>query len=474
MSYPVQLFPFRFHRLGPERHVAVSESGDFVYLSQSELTQLIDAPNTLPPDRLAELKSKYFVGNPSSRATSRLLVSRIAQKKETVLSGPSLHAIVPTLHCEHTCTYCQVSRSLTDQGYALSPAQLDQISKTVFESPSQTLTIEFQGGDPLLRFDLVRYAIEKIAEHNRAARRNLRFIVSSTLHQLTAEMCEFFGHYPVYLSTSIDGPAPLHNQQRQLRTQDAYARTVEGIELSRQILWPDAVSALMTTTRDTLAQPEAVVDEYVKLGFSDIIIRPLSHYGFAKRNLKRVGYTPAEFIDFYQKAFERVLYWNRQGVALREGSAALAFNKMLSPFDAGYVDMQSPTGAGLAALVYNYDGYVYPSDESRMLAETGDKSLRLGAIGESLQNLLSGPVAHQLVSASLTRYVPGCRECAFSPYCGPDPVEMQGGFGTVNAPVFWTNHCQRQLGLYDFLFRQLDGGDRWLMDLAYSWAHPAE
>ncbi|MEW8333808.1 MAG: hypothetical protein AB2692_22950, partial [Candidatus Thiodiazotropha sp.] len=165
-------------------------------------------------------------------------------------------------------------------------------------------------------------------------------------------------------------------------------------------------------------------------------------------------------------------YWNRQGVTIREGSAALAFNKMLSPFDAGYVDMQSPTGAGLAALVYNYDGYVYPSDESRMLAETGDRSLRLGAIGESLQRLLSGKVARQLVSASLTRYVPGCRECAFSTYCGPDPVEMQGEYGTVNAPLYWTNHCQQQMGIYDFLFRQLDIEDNWLKDLAYKWAQP--
>ncbi|MEW8199262.1 MAG: His-Xaa-Ser system radical SAM maturase HxsB [Candidatus Thiodiazotropha endolucinida] len=474
MSYQAQLFPFRFHRLGLDRHVAVSEAGDFVYLSQSELTQLIEAPNALPPERLAELKCKYFVGDPHSRAMTRLLASRMAQKKETILSGPSLHAIVPTLHCEHTCTYCQVSRSLTDQGNALSPVQIDRICETVFESPSQTLTIEFQGGDPLLRFDLVRHAIEKIAELNHTVQRNIRFIVSSTLHQLTAEMCEFFKSYPVFLSTSIDGPPALHNKQRQLRTQNAYECTVEGIGLARQILGPDSVSALMTTTRDTLEQPKAVVDEYVKLGFADIFIRPLSHYGFAKRNLKRLGYTPAEFLRFYKKAFERVLYWNRQGVAIREGSAALAFNKMLSPFDAGYVDMQSPTGAGLACLVYNYDGYIYPSDESRMLAETGDTSLRLGAIGDSLQSLLSGSVARQLVSTSFTQYVPGCRNCAFSTYCGPDPVEMKGEFGTVNAPVFWTNHCQRQMGLYEFLFKQLDRGERWLMDLAYSWAQPTE
>ena len=38
----------------------------------------------------------------------------------------------------------------------------------------------------------------------------------------------------------------------------------------------------------------------------------------------------------------------------------------------------SPAGIGLGALVYNYDGDVYASDEGRMLAEMGDHTFRLG------------------------------------------------------------------------------------------------
>jgi hypothetical protein len=34
----------------------------------------------------------------------------------------------------------------------------------------------------------------------------------------------------------------------------------------------------------------------------------------------------------------------------------------------GYVDLRSPAGAGLGALVYNYDGSVFASVEGRMLA----------------------------------------------------------------------------------------------------------
>ncbi len=51
---------------------------------------------------------------------------------------------------------------------------------------------------------------------------------------------------------------------------------------------------------------------------------------------------------------------------------------MLTNDDPGYVDLTSPAGIGIGAIVYNYDGDVYASDEGRMLAEMGDTTFRLG------------------------------------------------------------------------------------------------
>lgn len=472
MQYRPVLWPFRFHRLDTGQLVAISESGDHAFLSQDELETLVYEPTSLPLERFAELKSKFFIGQEGAIGIPRLLASRIAAKKETVLGGPSLHLLVPTLQCAHSCRYCQVSRSLDDNGFSMSFEQLDAACDTVFQSPSKTLTVEFQGGDPLLRFDLVRHAISRIAERNKHERRNLRFVIASTLHQLDEEMCAFFTEHQVYLSTSIDGPAELHNKNRPLPSRDSYERTTAGIGLARERLGQGSVSALMTTTKESLREPEAIVDEYVRLGFNEIFLRPLSAHGFAKRNERVLGYSLNEFCAFYEKAFERILYWNRKGIPIREVSACLAFNKILSPFDAGYVDLQSPTGAGLGTLVYNYDGYVYPSDEARMLAETGDILLRLGRIGDSLGTLLAGPVARSLVSSSLVRYVPGCRECAFNTYCGPDPISTYNRFGTMDAPVYQTEHCKRQMWMFDYLFRRLQDADSCFVDLAHDWAMP--
>lgn len=470
MAIKHQLYPFQFHRLNRAEVVAVSVTGDYTYLTQDNLNRLIEAPDELPMEVLAEMHAKYFLGREGNHGSRRLLASRLVTKQETVTGGPTLHILVPTLQCAHTCRYCQVSRSLQDTGFSMTPAQVDAACDTIFESPSNTLTVEFQGGDPLLRYDLIQRAIERIARRNAVEKRSIRFVVASTLHQLSPEMCAYFKAHNVYLSTSIDGPAELHNLNRPLASRDAYERTVEGIELARECIGKDAVSALMTTTRASLAMPEAIVDEYIKLGFNEIFIRPLSPYGFAARNEQKQTYSLGEFSTFYQRALQRVLYWNKRQQPIREAAAAIALNKILSPFDAGYVDLQSPTGAGLAVLVYNYDGYVYPSDEARMLAEMGDTSLRLGMIGKPLIDLHQSPVMHALVNASLPTRTPGCLDCAFSRYCGPDPVGAYRQFRTMTPPVQQTKHCQQQTWLFDYLFRALQDADEAFLAMAHRWA----
>ena len=62
-----------------------------------------------------------------------------------------------------------------------------------------------------------------------------------------------------------------------------------------------------------------------------------------------------------------------QGTPFLETYAQLLLTKILTPYPTGYVDLQSPAGAGIGVAVYNYDGDVYVSDEARMLAEMGDR-----------------------------------------------------------------------------------------------------
>lgn len=484
LSPPFQVAPptvdrgsvnFLARRLPDRSYIAVSHSGDHVFLSEDELNLLNLDPFALPLTRQAELQARFFLPPRSKgEGVRRLLSSRRLAKRETIEDGPSLHIIVPTLHCGHSCKYCQVSRSLDDQHTTMTTEHLDTACDAVFESEAASLTVEFQGGDPLLRFDLVERAIRRLSDRNRTERRNLRIVIASTLHQLTPEMCTFFHAFGVVLSTSVDGPEWLHNKNRPVAGRDAYSRTLAGIALAKTHLGNGAVSALMTTTRLSLQHPEAIVDEYVRLGFQDIFLRPLSIYGFAKRNLSLQAYSLQEFTDFYRRALERILYWNRKGVTIREVYASIVLNKILSTFDGGYVDLQNPTGAGTSVLVYNYDGYVYPSDEARMLLESGDKKLRLGRIGLSQSELLASPVRSLLIEASTIKNNPACGSCAYNQFCGPNPIDSYAQHENMFAPVLSTEHCQRHMWLFDEFFVMLRTADDFLLDVFHQWAMPPQ
>lgn len=86
--YDSTLFPFSFYRLDSDRIVAVSVSGDFIFLSQNEVSQLVEAPALLPQTRLAELRSKFFLGDSGNKGTLRLLASRIAQRRKPFYPDP--------------------------------------------------------------------------------------------------------------------------------------------------------------------------------------------------------------------------------------------------------------------------------------------------------------------------------------------------------------------------------------------------
>ena len=106
----------------------------------------------------------------------------------------------------------------------------------------------------------------------------------------------------------------------------------------------------------------------------------MSPYGFAIKTKTYAAYETDEWLKFYFEGLRYIIELNKQGTPFVESYAATILTKMLTPFDTGYVDLMSPAGIGIGAVVYNYDGDVYASDESRMLAEMGDKTFCMGNV----------------------------------------------------------------------------------------------
>src|SRR5207245_2260894 len=109
-----------------------------------------------------------------------------------------------------------------------------------------------------------------------------------------------------------------------------------------------------------------------------IFLRPLSPYGFAIKTKSYRAYNADDWLRFYFEGLDYILQINKDGYPFAEHYASLILTKMLTPFSTGYVDLMNPAGIGIGAVVYNYDGDVYASDEGRMLAEMKDKTFCIG------------------------------------------------------------------------------------------------
>src|SRR3546814_2906530 len=89
--------------------------------------------------------------------------------------------LVPTLRCNLSCSYCQVSRVNADRsGFDWSEDTLAAVLACLDRLDTDRIKIEFQGGEPKLRLDLIAAVIERCT---RFAER--QFVVCTNLQSLS-------------------------------------------------------------------------------------------------------------------------------------------------------------------------------------------------------------------------------------------------------------------------------------------------
>ncbi|MFN0168657.1 MAG: His-Xaa-Ser system radical SAM maturase HxsB [Bryobacteraceae bacterium] len=452
------LLPFRFTLLDEGRYVATNIAGEYCTISKQDLYDFIGKKLDPNSTLYTNLKAKHFLTDNGSTAPLLLLATKYRTKAEFLSDLTSLHLFVVTLRCNNRCVYCQASRQCEDrQGFDMSRETADRAVEFMFRSPSSQLKVEFQGGEPLLNFPLVQHIVSRARERGAALGRPVEFVLCSNLSLLDENVLRFCDEHDVTLSTSLDGPKDLHNYNRPSPEFDSYVTTVNAIKRAMNHLGPGKVSALMTTTRRSLECPEAIVDEYVRRGFCSLFLRMLNPYGYAARTNPITAYSTDEFLAFYQRALKYILELNYAGVPFREEYAAIILRKILTPYSTGFVDLQSPAGAGLNVIAFHYDGNVYLSDEARMLAEMGDQRFRMGNLYENTyEEVMLDDGFLDLISRTMTEGVPGCVDCAFQPYCGSDPIRHYRTQGDVVGHKALSEFCRKHMALYRFLIQTLE------------------
>lgn len=471
---PSRLAFFRFREVA-DKVLITNQEGRFLLLTPEDFQLMVQGAFADGSELETKLRENNFLRD---HYDVRRAAAEFADRKTFCTHGPNLHVFVVTLRCNETCVYCHASRANmdavdTDMSLAIAEKCVDLALATT----SPFVTIEFQGGEPLVNFEVVKHILEYAVERNETVGKKLEFTMVTNLALMTEERLEYLLDKRVQLCTSIDGPRDVHDKQRKLPTGSAWDKATHWIRRINERYGERGldqslyhVEALLTTTRAALPLWKEVVDTYLDLGCRALFLRPIDPFGFAEKTAGTVEYPRSEYLEFYRQAVDYMLELNAQGEQILERYAAIFLTKILTGKDPNFLDIRWPAGAGIGQLAYNYDGRVLTCDEGRMLYEMGDSTFELGHVDRSsYRELVSHPTVRAVSLASNLEQNPDCEGCTYLPYCGIAPVHSYKTQGDIFGKMRESALCQVHKGIQDYLFEKIAEGDPTTMETFRRW-----
>jgi len=427
----------------------VGDSGRFFAADEAFIDRLLD--DGLDVDDIAFLRRQSHMCEGTSGLGWLSHAHGLTQR--WTRAGPLDYLIlVPTLRCNLTCSYCQVSRAAldsqahdwTDQTLAHVLALLDRL-----ETPS--VKIEFQGGEPLLRPDLIAAVI---ARCERFAERS--FVICTNLSHLPDAAWPLLERDDVWISTSLDGDLATHQANRTANA-DATNAFVRNLDTLIDRFGAGKISALPTIDPARPPDIDALIDAYAGRGLTSIFLRQVNYHGFARKR-HADSRTQGEAWRLYYEAFVRRLIernWAARDRVLEESYLTLLLKRIFRGGHNRHVDLRNPNPMGMDYLVVDHDGQLYPTDEARMLSRSGVIDLAIGTIADGIDT-----ARRDALNAHATnQYDPDCQRCAYQPYCGRDVVDDLARYGTIDLPRHETEFCRKHLHLFDFAFGLIYAND---------------
>ncbi len=468
---------FRFKNI-KDKVLMTNDFGNYSFLTKEEFRNLLEGKMGDSEPKMKELKDRGFIKTDLNVDKALTLYRK---RNASIFYGPFLHIMVMTLRCNYKCVYCQASA--VDMNTNKYDMTIDDAKKTVdfiFTTPSPVITIEFQGGEPLVNWPAVKFVTEYTRQKEKETGKKAFLALVSNLSLMDEEKFKFFMDNGVGLCTSLDGPEELHNMNRPYPGQNSYKETVKWIERIKDWEKEKAkegidiylLSALLTVSRRSLKFYKEIIDEYLKHGFNGIHLRSLSNLGYSATAKNTIGYSTEEFLDFWKKSLDYIIDINKSGTYFMERGSQIILKKIIKAMDPGYVDLKSPCGAVIDQVLYNYDGKIFTCDEGRMC---GGDTFQIGKIsGENstkkYNDLAEGDKVKTMVVAS-TLDNTSCDNCAYKPYCGICPIVNYMETGSMTPQIQNTSWCKRHKAMIDYLFEKLQ--DPEIYEIFKSWTEDA-
>jgi len=167
--------------------------------------------------------------------TPELISRSIAELKG---NGPEMMVLSITEECNFRCDYCYYSGAYSDSRvHADRTIDVQTVMAAIewyFTFPRKEYRIGFYGGEPLLRFSLLKESVA-FAESKRAEGSEVIFALTTNGSLLTDDVCDFLAERNFETFVSIDGPEEVHDRYRKDTSgKPTFSRIINNLQRFRE------------------------------------------------------------------------------------------------------------------------------------------------------------------------------------------------------------------------------------------------
>ncbi|MBP9211074.1 MAG: radical SAM protein [Saprospiraceae bacterium] len=304
--------------------------------------------------------------------------------------------IFVTQQCNLRCTYCYIDKKPETMSLDVAHKVVEFIYKKSILT-NEEVNIGFFGGEPLLRFNLVKKITQFIKNHPLYCpdRVNITIVSNGTI--FTDEIATFINENEIGFGISCDGPPSVQDLYRVTLSGNGSSEIVEkNIKRAKKSLSRIMVNAVYTP--ETLYKLAVTVEYLTSIGVRHIYLNPDFSAKWRLEHVKMLPEIYEEIGSLYMKYYleERPhfisLIDSKIAVILREGYGKLERCRM-----------------GQAEFAFTTQGDIYPCER---LVGDGKNDHCIGNVFDGLTQQVS--LCHKAEGAEMNAE---CTHCGIKDYC---------------------------------------------------------
>ncbi len=343
---------YYFRDIDENTYLLTTRFGSSIVLTKEEFDLFREHKTHESGNLYSRMKENGFI---VTRDNARGIIRKYKSYFSVIKDIAGFHEIMPTYRCNLNCKYCHANSLSENSGCRdMDLDVIENIAGFILNIPLDRFFLSIQGGEPLLRYDLVQQLYYVMMKKSAHLGKKISFSIQSNGTLLDEDIAKDIIRNNIGFGISLDGPKELHDHNRITPAgKGTYDTVVRWIRYFRDAGKPAGFIPVVSNKSLEFSARD-IIDEYLMLGNHEVYLKPIILSGRAG---KHEDLDPEKYFEFWRDGVEYILNLHKKGIYVSDKQTDFIL-KSLFGIRKGTHCYRRPCGAGITGLIYDPDGKI--------------------------------------------------------------------------------------------------------------------